>query len=105
MWGGAYIDGDVLVIKTVGYSVEEATKKLASAGITEGMQVVASTVSLARLDELTAKAEVVDPSNIVSVGPQYATSKVAVGVREDHEAQRAELTRIDPNGFIVYQAH
>jgi hypothetical protein len=103
MWGGAFVDGDVLVVNAVGYPVDQAVALLADAGVTQGIRVVASTRSIAQLEKLTDEAASLYADNIVSVGPQYATSTVAVGVRSNDISQRTALAAIDPSAFTVYQ--
>ena len=46
LWGGAYVDGAVLVVKTVGRSVEEARWVLKSIGIKRGIAVVPASRSI-----------------------------------------------------------
>ena len=87
-WGGAYVDGDVLVVKAVRRTVDEATALLAAAGVVHGVRVVTATRSIADLDASTDRVASMASANVVSVGPQYATSSVVVGVLKDDVAER-----------------
>jgi len=104
LWGGSFVDGQTLVVTTVGYSVDQAVALLADAGVTQGIHVVAGKRSITDLEKLTEQAASIYAGNIVSVGPQYATSTVAVGVLDDDMNQRTALAAVDPSAFTVYQA-
>ncbi|WP_062316156.1 hypothetical protein [Demequina maris] len=64
-WGGAYIDGDVVVLRTVTRSKEEAEEYLESRGMTGPIEVVEFDYSIADLN--TAKDAVAEA--IMTKGP------------------------------------
>ena len=65
-WGGAYVDGDVLVVKAVRRTVDEATALLAAAGVVHGVRVVTATRSIVDLDTLTDRVASMASANVVN---------------------------------------
>lgn len=51
LWGGAYVDGDVLVVNYVNQSEREAVAALKALGVTQGVRLKAVTVSLSDYEE------------------------------------------------------
>ena len=103
LWGGAYVDGAVLVVKTVGRSVEEARWVLKSIGIKRGIAVVPASRSIEDLENLASSAMLDAPREVVAVGPQYATSRIAIGMSTDNPSYRAFLARLNSDAFVLYR--
>lgn len=104
MWGGAYVDANVLVVKTVGYTIDEAAAKLRAIGVLSGIRLISSDTSIAQLEALTAKVIATGNVNIVSAGPQFATSRVVVGVMNSDIAQRQALYQLGGSKIAEYDA-
>lgn len=104
MWGGAYVDANVLVVKTVGYTIDEATVKLRAIGVLSGIKIISSDTSIAQLEALTAKVIATRSANIVSAGPQFSTSRVVVGVMNSDIAQRQALYQLGGSKIAEYNA-
>ncbi len=104
MWGGAYVDASVLVVKIVGYTIDEAAAKLRAIGVLSGIRLISSDTSIAQLDALTAKVIATGSANIVSAGPQYSTSRVVVGVMNSDISQRQALYRLGGLKIVEYDA-
>ena len=69
LWGGAYVDGDSLVIKYVGQTSAEATKRLHDARVVRGIRLVSTTISVADLQDAQAGADAaLHPIRVWSVG-------------------------------------
>lgn len=85
-WGGAYADGDVLVMKVVGQSLDEAQAALQKAGVTDGVRLLGSEQSIALLSKTQEAAEQVlkstDMKNVNTWGPKYRDSSIVVGVSD-----------------------
>ena len=82
-WGGAHVDDDLLVVKVVGQSLDAAQRSLNAVGVTAGIKLVASDVSLAALDAQQARVTIAlegQDSLATSWGPDYSTSSIVVGV-------------------------
>lgn len=88
------MDASVLVVKTVGYTINEAAAKLRAIGVLSGIKLISSDTSIAQLEALTAKVIATGSANIVSAGPQFATSRVVVGVMSSDIAQRQALYQL-----------
>lgn len=80
LWGGAYVDGDSLVIKYVGQTSAEATTKLQDAGVVRGIRLVSSTITMADLQQAQTAADTAlqSDTSVVSWGPDYANSGLVV---------------------------
>jgi len=104
LWGGAYVDGTVLVVKAVGRSVSAARSILQSVGITQGISVVPGTRSIRQLDELANSALEAAVSEVVQVGPQYSTSKVVIGMTKDNPNYRSFLASLNRDAFAVFRS-
>lgn len=102
-WGGAYVDDDTLVVRTVRYTVDEATELLAELGVTDALRVVSSGVSIAELKRVASDIVESGIAGVISAGPQYASSSVVVGVDRDDLTQRAALFKIGGNRVITYR--
>jgi hypothetical protein len=102
LWGGAYVDGDTLVVLAVNLSVLEASRLLSDAGITRGITVAKGQRSIAELDELTEKAVALGAKTLVSAGPMYARQQVVVGLTSDDDVIRRRLAEIDSAAYSAY---
>ena len=100
LWGGAYVDGDYLVVKYLD-NASAAQARLKKLGITRGVRLVATDQSIAALDatvaEVAAQAEASD--TIAQWVPGYATSSVAVGVTTDDATLRTRLGILGSEGI------
>ena len=101
-WGGAYVDGDELMVKVVDLAADDAVATLRSAGIRDGVRVAPSTVSIAELKDLRDRIVAAALPGVVSVGPQYASSTVVVGITKEDPALLAELYRIGGDRVVAY---
>ena len=101
LWGGAYVEDDLLVVKVVGQSLDLAQSSLKAVGVTAGIKLLASDVSLAALD--AQKARVAESlggqSQATSWGPDYAASSIVVSVTGPSPGiQRILKQAADPDG-------
>ncbi|MDP4013702.1 MAG: hypothetical protein U0990_10700 [Candidatus Nanopelagicales bacterium] len=95
-WGGAYVDGDTLVVNTVRRSPVRAAKVLRKIGVTRGVTIRKVDVSMAQHDTVTADV-MSDPllrGSVVAAGPEYRNSQVVVGVRDGVSLTRAAKARL-----------
>lgn len=100
-WGGAFADGDVLVVLAYGRSVRQSARLLEAAGVSGAVQVRRAQRSMAQLDELVDKVLSFGSPALVSVGPHYASSTVALTLSRDDAALLDYLNTIDPDAFDV----
>lgn len=105
-WGGAFVDGPVLVLNSVTYPVSEARGILDQLGVSRRVVVRRSAVSMRMLQEISARvaANPLLSKNAVIVGPQYSRSRVAVGLltHSDHDLQAlAEIGGSDVVGYLA----
>lgn len=101
LWGGAYVEDDLLVVNVVGQSLDSAQRALNAIGVTAGIKLLASDVSLAALDAQQALvAESLEgQSQATSWGPDYRASSIVVGVRgASPELQDILRLAVDPDG-------
>lgn len=82
-WGGAYYDGATLVVNSVTRSGPDAVHLLRSMGVPAGVVVRKTDDSLAAFDRASAAvmADELLHSVVVSVGPQYRTASLVIGVQ------------------------
>jgi hypothetical protein len=110
-WGGAYVDGEELVVKSISYDEDTAMRLLAEVGVTHGVQVVRADRSIADLQSLSREVWKLAGDTVVAVGPQYSTSTVVVAVLEPSAtdetfrdpADLAAIRRIG-NGAVKFYA-
>lgn len=81
LWGGAYVDGDRLVVVAITQDVEAAHAELQKAGITFGYEIRSGSHSLVDLEAAVEMIVQANPPGLLSVGPQY--SRGALIVRAD----------------------
>lgn len=94
-WGGAYADGDLLVVKFVGQSLRQAQAVLQSKKVVRGVRLVATDVSLSDLEQAKKAVEDVmsgDPRG-VSWGPDYPSSRIHVEVTKSDAKLLGELSQ------------
>lgn len=81
-WGGAYADGDTLVIKVIGQSLRQAADSLASAGAQGNLRFESSRISMTSLDRQLNNVDQAlrgnDRSTAQGWGPDYQKSEVIV---------------------------
>lgn len=111
-WGGAYVDGNKLVVNTVTRSVQEARAELHRIGVrgpVEIQQVGTSMAALEAASQAVLSDDVVSEA-VASVGPDYSQSRVVVGMRSDVDTTVAEarlddvvaeLAAADPEGTVI----
>ena len=83
LWGGAYVEDELLVVKVVGQTLDAAQRSLNAVGVTAGIKLVSSDVSLAALEAQQARVTKTlegQESLATSWGPDYSTSSIVVGV-------------------------
>jgi hypothetical protein len=88
-WGGAYVDGDYLVVNTVTRSTRDATKLLEALNLSAPIRVEAVPFSMAELADVT-DALAGDPAlagSYASIGPDYSHSRVVVGLLTGDDAR------------------
>lgn len=78
-WGGAFIDGDLLVVATV-LNPDDARRSLSALDLRGRIEVKSVDRSMADLDELMHAAAARLGDAVVQIGPQYATNRVMIGV-------------------------
>jgi hypothetical protein len=109
-WGGAFMDGDSLVVNSVRRTGPQAVTALRALGVGNGVFVQEASISLAKFDRL-GSAVVTDRAlgpMIASVGPDYRTGELVVGVRDGGdlaaaEARLQEVLRQQGAGSIPYR--
>jgi len=101
-WGGAFVNGDTLAVRAVGYSVPYAEAMLSRTGLDKGISVIPGTRSIRDLELLTQRAIDLGIGSLVTAGPLYAREQVAVGLRADDPEAREALAQIDPGAYIAY---
>jgi len=81
-WGGAYVDGDSLVVKFASGTIEEAQDLLKAQGVSSGVTLQPTNISMAELTAANAALAANAKANttITSFGPDYASSSLAVDV-------------------------
>jgi hypothetical protein len=94
-WGGAYADGDVLVVKFADQSRSQAQATLQSKKIVRGVRLVGVDVSLSDLARAKAAVEKVlsRDSRAVSWGPDYESSTIHVEVTTTDATMLGTLTQ------------
>ena len=83
LWGGAYVEDELLVVKVVGQTLDAAQRSLNAVGVTAGIKLVSSDVSLAALEAQQARVTKTlegQESLATSWGPDYSTSSIVVGL-------------------------
>lgn len=101
-WGGAFVDGDRLVVRAVGNTPQEADRLLAKSGLGPNIEVVSGTRSMADLDELVAQVLDLRLPAVATVGPMYAREQVVVGLLRNDPDAIAKVLSIDPDAFTFY---
>lgn len=95
LWGGAYVDGDELVVIYINQTEREAQDALDASqiGPTHAVELAEGGQSLADYDQQMEVIEGVAASSpdIAVYGPQYSESRIAIGVDPDHQAVDAGL--------------
>lgn len=83
-WGGAFVDGDTLVVNYLGARTD-AWQTIEQLEIVEGVTLCPSTVSLTQLHEATeAMSDTMTyDAGVSGYGPRYSTSSIAVDVRDE----------------------
>lgn len=104
MWGGAYVDGDDLVVKSVGYGLTEAEAILRSYGVTQNVRIVESPISMAELETLTAEIMTTSSDQVTTAGPQYSDSQVVVGLSSSDADLLRRLYEIGGERVRAYDA-
>lgn len=112
LWGGAFVDNDVLVINVVGQTLNEAKSILAAAGVTRDVELRSSNVSTASLiaQKERVRSLVKGDPNVTSWGPNYADGSIIVEVKQDTASLRSSLSSLarpaDPSvpAIITYGA-
>lgn len=111
LWGGAYVDGDSLVIKYVGQTESEASAKLQNAGVLRGFRLSGATVTTADLQAAQTAADGVLKaySGAVSWGPDYASSGLIVSTTTANaatlDALRAVISPKVPVSVVENAVH
>jgi hypothetical protein len=95
-WGGAYYDGPTLVINTVSGSGPDAVRLLRAMGVPAGVVVRKTSISLADFDRATSAMNADDVLHplIASIGPDYQTAELTIGMRSG-SSQATARGRID----------
>jgi len=101
-WGGAYVDGDTLVVNTVRYTPDEATSILSQLGVTRAVTVKQVTESISDLKALRDSIVAAALPGVTSVGPQYASSKVVVGLAKPDSDVLETLYKIGGDRVQAY---
>ena len=106
-WGGAYVDGDVLVIKYVGVTEGEAETAGAEAGVIGAVRYVPGTNSLAKLEQ--AKSAISKTmalgSGVVGVGPNYVTGGLDVEATSADPTILQTIESLVPDSAIPVEVH
>lgn len=108
MWGGAYIDGDSLVVKHLFESETGAAGALESAGIVlvRGLKLEHTTVSLATLNAERDRLSDLELDHLIEIGPQYSESRIVVGVdegdTEDIDVTASTLSSAEPEVELAF---
>lgn len=100
-WGGAFVDGDNLVVLTVTRSIAEATTYLSSLNITRGIDVRQAAHSLTELD--AAVETILEdglPTGASSVGPQYSLNSIVVGISDETQFANANLPELPEDSTV-----
>src|SRR5689334_8344783 len=102
-WGGAYVDGNALVVKYVGASHARAVRSVTALGVSGAVRLQAADVSLADLDAALAAAAAVlqGRADVVGWGPNYANSSLKVEVVTADPALLAALEAAVPPSVPV----
>jgi hypothetical protein len=102
-WGGAFVDGDQLVVVSVSRSIRDAEKILADLGIREGVEVRLGTTSMADLDKGTERvvSELAGLQDVFSVGPQYSSGSLLIGVENSDKVETEVRESISNLGLPV----
>ena len=101
-WGGAFVDGDVLVVLAHSQSVDEAARKLNMAGVRGAVEVRPAVRSISELELLAERALAFGSAALVSVGPMYSRGVIVVGMSRDDLAFRSYLAGLAPGAFEAY---
>lgn len=85
LWGGAFVDGDVLVIKYANQTLADAEERLQQAGIYGAVKLEATSVSFGALERAQSSLDDLAGArnDFASWGPNYADSSVAIDVSGD----------------------
>ncbi|MEO5982003.1 MAG: hypothetical protein ABIQ13_06785 [Pedococcus sp.] len=85
-WGGAYADGDTLVIKVVNQSLDDAQVALQDVGVSEGVKLLSAGQSMDSLDATQGLVEKLlktgSMEHVSSWGPDYRKSSIRVTTSE-----------------------
>ena len=85
-WGGAYADGDTLVIKVVNQSLDDAQVVLQDVGVSEGVKLLSAGQSMDSLDATQGLVEKLlktgSMEHVSSWGPDYRKSSIRVTTSE-----------------------
>lgn len=83
-WGGAFVDGDTLVVNYLGNRTD-AWQTIERLGIVEGVTLCPSTVSMTQLHEATEalSGTMTYDAGVSGYGPRYSTSSIVVDVRDE----------------------
>lgn len=96
-WGGAFVDGDVLVVKYVNQSEPGARKALDAAGASAAIRLEKADVSMSDFDRarqaLTALAK--ERRDFASWGPDYETSSIVLKVTDDPPGLAQQLGTVE----------
>jgi hypothetical protein len=92
MWGGAFVNHDVLVVKTVRYTLDEAAELVRAVGAAGSVRILSSGVSIKDLESAVDAILALHNPTVVSAGPRYATSEVVVGVSSDDPSSEAQIS-------------
>ena len=104
-WGGAYAEGDELVIKYTGTEAAAAAT-LARLGVQRGYRLLATDVSIADLDaQVAAFRKRADAAGIrySVIGPEYRESRVTVGIPEPDPRADALLAEVTGGTGVVHR--
>lgn len=108
-WGGAFVDGDDLVVNYVDQTESEALAALERIGVDTSVAIRVQSVeaSMSSLQEqvgaisdgVTARG--ID--GVTSVGPQYSESRVVVGAEQDSAALNDLVVEVTGEGAVTYE--
>jgi len=102
-WGGAFVDGDVLVVKTT-LPVEVASRRLSQIGVSGAIEIRPTAVSMVQLQILQDELSAARIPGVIQFGPQYASGRLMIGVNQVSDSLKTFLASNDESLIGIYEA-